>query len=228
LLPAEPFDVLPEHNVYHVFASWYPSERVASLLLVVDVSGSMGDTPPGSGRPLMSLVRSSCRRVARLLPDEASLGLWKFGSRLPEARGRDYESLTGLARLTDRQRHRYRAAVDRLRPERTGTGLYDSILAGFRYAKKHYRAHIPNTVMVVTDGRNEDDPHSISLGSLTATLKAEAEADRPVSITVAALGDKPDADALDRVVAPLSGRVVRVYSADELGAMFVHVAAGAE
>lgn len=81
---AMPYDVLPEHHVYHVFASWYPADRVASVLIIVDVSGSMRDPAPHSKRSIMSLVRSSCRTMARPLPDQASMGLWQFGSHYEE------------------------------------------------------------------------------------------------------------------------------------------------
>jgi hypothetical protein len=81
--------------------------------------------------------------------------------------------------------------------------------------------------MVVTDGRNQDDANSISLAKLTKALKVATKPKRPVAITISAVGDKPDADALVSAVGPLGGRVVRVDSADELGALFVHVSAGA-
>jgi hypothetical protein len=224
---AKPYDVLPDHHVYHVFASWYPEDRVASVLIIVDVSGSMGDPAPHSKRSIMALVRSSCRTMSRLLPDRAALGLWKFGSRLPKARGRDYRPLASLVTLTHTHRRQFAAAVNRLKPQNTGSGLYDSILAGFRYATAQYRADVPNTIMVVTDGRNQDDVNSISLARLTKALKAAAKPKRPVAITISAVGDKPDADALISAVGPVGGRVVRVDSADELGALFVHVSAGA-
>jgi hypothetical protein len=165
--------------------------------------------------------------MERLLPDKASLGLWKFGSKLPDARGSDYKSLTSLARLAPAHRRQFTDAVNRLAPQDTGTGLYDSILASFRYMNSHYHANVANAIMVVTDGRNEDDPNSISLSKLTKALKASANPKRPIAITIAAVGDKPDAEALNSAVGPIGGRVARVDSADELGALFVHVSAGA-
>lgn len=50
---APPMPVLKPHHVEHVFAAWYPQDRIADLLIVVDISGSMFAKPPGSGLTLI-------------------------------------------------------------------------------------------------------------------------------------------------------------------------------
>ena len=94
LLPAlagKPLEMLKPHHVDHVFAAWYVQDRRSSTLFAVDVSGSMADPAPGTQTPLIDLVRQGCLAVGRLLPDESSLGLWAFGSRLEPPR--DYRVL---------------------------------------------------------------------------------------------------------------------------------------
>ena len=54
----------------------------------------------------------------------------------------------------------------------TGTGLYNTILAAYRYQQAHYQAGVPNEVMLFTDGVNEDEPGSISRAQLKAALAA--------------------------------------------------------
>ena len=49
-LTAPPLDVLEPHHVDHVFAAWYVQDRRSSILLAVDVSGSMGQPAPGTAR----------------------------------------------------------------------------------------------------------------------------------------------------------------------------------
>ena len=66
------------------------------------------------------------------------------------------------------------AAVNRLTAERTGTGLYDTILAAYKAATASWRADEANQVVVFTDGRNEDDPVSISVQQLATELKKAA------------------------------------------------------
>ena len=43
------FPVLAPHHLDHVFATWYPADRRANILTVVDVSGSIGAARQGPG-----------------------------------------------------------------------------------------------------------------------------------------------------------------------------------
>lgn len=222
-LTAKPFEVLKPHHVDHVFASWNVQDRKGSILLVVDVSGSMQEPAAGTRAPRIDLVRQGCLTVAKLLPDEAALGLWSFGSHLDGAR--DYRTLLKIAPLTSAQRGVVSRAVGRLRSEKTGTGLYDTILAAYRSATASYLPGMPNQVVVFTDGRNEDDPDSITAAQLKARLAATADPKRPVVLTVVAYGVDPDAELLAAVVDPVHGYVSQVRTPEEVSAAFMHAAA---
>ena len=120
-LTAKPLEVLGGHHVDHVFAAWYVQDRRSSILLVVDVSGSMLEPAPGTTTPLIDFVRQGCLAVGRLLPDQSSLGLWAFGSQLDPPRDyqvllRDRAADRGAAGRADRRgrpagraAHRHRA-----------------------------------------------------------------------------------------------------------------------
>ena len=47
-LTAKPLEMLKPHHVDHVFAAWYVQDRRSSILLAVDVSGSMAEPAPGT------------------------------------------------------------------------------------------------------------------------------------------------------------------------------------
>jgi Bacterial extracellular solute-binding protein len=220
---AKPFEVLGPHHVDHVFASWYVQDRKTSLLVVVDVSGSMGETPPGSSTRIIDLVRQGCLAVGRLLPDASSLGVWEFGSLL--APPVDYRTLLPNAPLDARQRSALAAAASRLQPRTTGTGLYDTTLAAYKAAVAAYRPGEPNQVLIFTDGRNEDDAVSISAAQLAAGLKAAADPKRPVQLTVVAYGSRPEIPELEKAIEPVDGYLSKVTTADQVAASFVHVAA---
>ena len=73
--------VTVEHAMWHVLTTWAPAQRIANVLVVVDVSGSMGD--PLRARPSSDRPRSAGHRAGRRPATGAShLGLWQFGSRL--------------------------------------------------------------------------------------------------------------------------------------------------
>ena len=220
---AAPYDVLGPHHVDHVFAAWYPRDRRASLLVVVDVSGSMASPAPGTRTSLIDLVRQGCRSVGGLLPDDGYLGLWEFGSRLDPPR--DYRTLLPIRRLAAAHRQALSRAVDALAPRRTGTGLYDTILAAYRTATAAYRPGMPNEVLIFTDGRNEEDPGSLNPAQLAAGLSAAVDPRRPMLLTVVAFGSHPDTGVLEKALKPVDGYVESAESADQVAAAFVHVAA---
>ncbi|HZB49674.1 MAG TPA: hypothetical protein VE547_11335, partial [Mycobacteriales bacterium] len=211
------------HHVDHVFASWYVQDRRSSLLLALDVSGSMAEVAPGSRARLIDLVRQGCLTVGKLLPDESALGLWEFGSEL--APPNDFRPLLRTAALTPAHRAALAGAVGRLGPRPTGTGLYDTTLAAYRSAVASYRPDMANQVLVFTDGRNEDDPDSITAAQLAAGLKAAADPERPVQLTVVAYGSRPEVAVLKNVLEPVDGYLAKVSTAEEVAASFVHVAA---
>ena len=223
-LSAAPFDVFGPHQVDHVFATWYEEDRRSDLLVVVDVSGSMAAVPPGSETALIDLVQDGIMTLADLLPDDSQIALWEFGVLLDPPR--DYLQLVPRDQLDSAQRQQLAEAVDDLRAGDTGTGLYDTILAAYLAAKDGNREGVPNHVILFTDGRNEDDPNSISVGELRAQLAAEADPDRPVNITIITFGPEPETDVLADALAPVAGYVDPLQSPDDVLAVFIHAAAG--
>jgi hypothetical protein len=222
-LTATPLEVLEPHHVDHVFAAWYVQDRRSSILLAVDVSGSMSDPAPGTSTPLIRLVQQGCLAVGQMLPDQSSLGLWSFGSQLDPPR--DYRALLPTAQLTDGQRAGLAGAVGQLTAERTGTGLYDTILAAYKAATASWRPGEANQVVVFTDGRNEDDPVSIGLAQLASGLKAAADPKRPVELTIVAYGKQPEVSSLKDAVGAVDGYVSSVQTPAEVSAAFLHAAA---
>ncbi len=222
---AKPFGVLEPHHVDHVFTTWYPADRRSDVLIVVDVSGSMNAPAPGSSTPLIRAVANGCVRLAGLLPDDARLALWEFGSRLDAPR--DYRPLVPLATLDAAHRKALATATTALKTRPTGTGLYDTVLAAYLSARNSHRKGIPNQVVLFTDGLNQDDPGSISGAQLTAALRQANDPRRPVQLSVITFG-KPEAqnNALENVLSPIDGNVQGLTTAGQVDAMFIHVAAG--
>ena len=221
---APPFDVLAPHHVDHVLATAYAEDRRADLVVAVDVSGSMRALVPHTSEPRIALVRRSVTTLAQLLPDDARLSLWEFGSHL--AGSNDYRVLRTGAALGGDGREAVDRAVTALTPTDTGTGLHDTILAAYRSAQAAYRDGTPSHAVVFTDGRNEADNPTLSLDQLRDALKTAADPRRPVNLAVITFGAEPDATALQKAVDPVGGYVDRLSTADEVGAAFIHLAAG--
>ena len=221
---AKPLDVLAAHHITHVFATWYPADRRSDILVVVDVSGSMGEPAPGTQQPLIRSVARGTDRLGALLPNDSRLALWEFGSRIDGAK--DYRPVLGRAALSTTHRRALATATRGLAARPTGTGLYDTLLASYRSARDSFRGGRTNQVVLFTDGLNQDDPGSITAAQLTAALKKASDPKRPVALSVITFGQEKQAEALEKVLAPIDGSVKVITNAAQVDPLFIHVAAG--
>jgi Bacterial extracellular solute-binding protein/von Willebrand factor type A domain len=223
-LSAAAMAAIPAHLAYHVLSTWHPDLRRSNMLVVLDVSGSMNDPAPGTRTPKITLVRQGISQVNALLPDTAELGLWQFGSQL--APPNDWQTLVPPAPLTDTQRAAITASAGHLQARPTGTGLYDTILAAYRYQQAHYRSDMPNEVVLFTDGVNQDDPVSISLAQLRTSLAA-TDPNKRVQLSIFGIGRAVPANLLQPAVTPVGGQVDTLTTSDQVIGAFVHAVSGA-
>jgi hypothetical protein len=224
LVQAPLFDVLGEHEVDHVFATWYAEDRRSDVLVVVDVSGSMGAIAPGSDRTLIDLVKDGAVEMTGLLPDDARLGLWEFGVKLsPPA---DHRVLLDQVPLGAEHRNATAAAMAELVSRKTGSGLHDTVLAAYVAAMNGYRDGVPNHVMVFTDGRDEADPGALTLQQLADGLAAARDPRRPVQVSIITFGDRDASARLADALDPVGVYVDHLTEAREVRAVFLHAAAG--
>lgn len=176
-------------------------------LAVIDVSGSMAETAGGSSR--MDLTVSAAETGLRLFPDNAQVGLWAF-SIDQGGPGQDWREIEPIRRMTDTvdgQTQRARLlAGDKSLPELVGggTGLYDTTLAAWRQVRQNYDRTAVNSVIVLTDGTN-DDAGSISLDQLLATFEREQNPAEPVIIVTIGITDDADAAVLQRISTATGG-----------------------
>jgi hypothetical protein len=197
-----------------------PSRSIA----VIDVSGSM-DFTDGTGRSRIAIAVGAATRALSLYPDNAQIGLWAF-SQKPGEHVRDYRELSGIAPLgavTGGRTHREQmtAALSRL-PQLTngGTGLYDTTLDAVRALRDGYDPKAENTVILLTDGRNDDDD-SISLQRLVDTLRRERDPARPVSVIAVGMGPDADAHALAAIADATGGQHYIARDPSDIGHVFV-------
>lgn len=223
-LEADPFDVLGAHHVRHLFTAWYPERRTSDVLLVIDISGSMAEPAAGSNTPLIEFVRDGILSLAELLPDDSQLALWRFGAQLDPPR--DYMEVLPRAAMDEAHREDLAEAVDSLVAEDTGTGLYDTVLAAYLAARESYRDGTPNQVIVFTDGRNQDDPDSITAEQLSEELAEAHDPERPVQLSVISYGVDTDAELVGSALEPVDGYVAPVTVATDVRAVFIHLAVG--
>jgi hypothetical protein len=178
------------------------------IITVFDVSTSM-EAPVGGGTRA-TLARDAAKSTLSLVPGDFALGLWVFAYQL-EA-GQDWAELVPTRELDADVEGRPQRDVlddqldtipDRLTPG--GTGLYDTTLAAVRAAQNDFDPTAVNSVLVLTDGTNEDDDAGLELDALLETLRSEADPERPVKVIGVALGPDADLDALEQIAETTEG-----------------------
>ncbi|GAA2691906.1 substrate-binding and VWA domain-containing protein [Streptomyces lunalinharesii] len=212
---AAPADLPTAKDLQALLGMWTITVQSARITTVVDASPSMAEAVPGQGgRSRMDLAKSSLLQALSTFTPEDEIGLWKFATHLDG--DRDYVELSPTDRLGDRganggtHRDELAAAFSSLAPvPRSATGLYDTTLAAYQRASATYTSGKFNTLVLVTDGAN-DDIGSIGLDSLVADLKRLADPKRPVPLVAVAIGPQADLAALNRIVAPTGGSAHQV------------------
>jgi len=150
-----------------------------------------------------------------VFPDRARIGLWVF-SIDQGGPGKDWRELEPMRRLDadvhgTSQRDRLDGQAEQmLQLTNGGTGLYDTTLAAYDEALRDYDPAYSNSVILMTDGAN-DDPGSISLDRLVRELKQARSPKRPVRIIGIGISDDADYPALRRIAEATGGQA---YSAD--------------
>jgi hypothetical protein len=190
-----------------ILRDWAVLALPLRTLVLEDVSGSMA--APFADSTRMQLTVDASLSADSLFNDRTQMGMWAFSTdQGPD--GQDWRELVPLQGVTafyDGKPQR-QAILDAVRtlPSLVGgdTGLYDSTLAAFRTVKAGYDPNFVNSIILMTDGANED-PGSISLPDLVATLEREQDPLRPVVIVTVGITGDADAGALQQISAATGG-----------------------
>ena len=180
----------------------------SKFLAVLDVSGSM-NIAAGTGTRMSLMIQAMEAGLMRF-PDNAQIGLWAF-SIDKGGPGQDWRAIVPTRQLGENVDGKLQKQV--LLEEARGltaivgggTGLYDTTLAAFREAQKNYDPKYVNSVVLATDGANEDS-NSISLQTLLDTLKNEQDPARPVIIVTIGITQDADARVLEQISAATGGK----------------------
>ena len=189
------------------------------LLTVIDVSTSMN--APAGGGTRATLARDATKSALALLPDSYSGGVWAFAYHLQG--DQDWQELAPIRTFdadaggkTQRQLidEQFDTLPDRLTPG--GTGLYDTTLAAVRASRDSYDPGAVNSVVLITDGEDDDDAAGLQLPALLDTLRGEADPSRPVKVIGIALGPDADLDALRQIGDATGGAAYQALDPEDL------------
>lgn len=194
-----------------IFGLSASGSAVGRNLVAIDVSGSMAAVLP-NGDTLFDTVRQTSLLAMTTLLDHTSVGLWAFGSEIQGAS--DHRQLVPIAPLGD-NRKQLVGALQRMQPIPTsGTGLYDTVLAGYRALQRDFDPNAVTTLIVMTDGKN-DETTGLNLRQLKAELKRIDDPAKPIELAGIGFG-QADVAALRQITDVVGGRVAKVQDPMQL------------
>jgi Ca-activated chloride channel family protein len=197
LLPDEPKATLspPSPPVLdEIQRSWTELRKRARVLLVIDVSGSMGDAVPESGSTKLDLAKSAAIKALDEFAPDDDVGLWIFSSEFPSV-STPYLELLPVAPLAQ-QLSQMKQLIGHLQPTR-GTALYATARAATRVMQESFDPTRINAVVLLTDGKNEY-PEDVDLDGLLRQLQSEDE-DTAIRVFPIAYGEDADLGTLTKI-----------------------------
>ena len=200
--PAQPQTTLevPEPEVLAgLIDKWGETRKAARVLLVIDVSGSMGD--PGdesTGETKLDLAKRAAINALDQFKPEDEVGLRIFSTEISASEPTDYLDVVDIAPIST-NREVIASKIRDLIPTQ-GTPLYTVTEDSYQDMEDDFDPTRINAVVILSDGRNEDDRNN-DLDGLLQFLRGqnEGQSSRPVRIFPIAFGGDADLGTLERI-----------------------------
>jgi Ca-activated chloride channel family protein len=199
--PDQPQNVLglPDPAVLvRVLELWGQQRKSARVLLVLDVSGSMGDAADSEGHTKLDLAKQAAVDALAQFKTDDEVGLRVFSTDISRSPPTDYLDLVPVGPVGT-AREQLTTKIRDLTPMQ-GTPLYTVTRDSYAKMRDTFDPARINAVVLLTDGKNED-PKNNDLDGLLATLRAESEgqSSRPVRVFPIAYGRDADLAVLRRI-----------------------------
>ena len=196
--PSQPERTLevPEPEVMvEALDRWGDQRKPAKVMLLVDVSGSMGDFAGDTGETKLDLAKRAAIDALDQFKDEDDVALRIFSTDLSTTEPTDYIDLVPFGPIAA-QREEIASRIRSLVPTQ-GTPLYTAVRDSYDLMQREYEPDRINAVVLLSDGQNED-PRNSDLQGLLDTLASanEGQSSRPVRLFPIAYGDGADLSTL--------------------------------
>ncbi len=206
--------------------TWTNVKTDARMLALIDTSGSMKEVE--GTRTRIDLASEAAQTAVSIFPDSSQLGLWTFGID-KGGPGQDWQEVVPIRQLDQAvadaggkpQRQVLTEALPALVGSASGgTGLYDSLLAAYTTMVGSYAPGRVNSVILLTDGKNEN-PSGLTLEQLLARIEAVKDPARPVVLITVGMGQGVDTTSLGAVAAVTGGKTYVAQNPQDIQQVFI-------
>jgi Ca-activated chloride channel family protein len=204
--PAQPTKKLeyPEPSVVAgLIDHWALVRKGARVMLVIDVSGSMGDeADPKTGDSKLTLAVKAAKEALNQFQSEDQVGLWTFSTDIGPAEHSNYRELAPVAPIGATKQALTRL-LDTLVPT-SGTPLYEVTCQAHGAMDASYDAELINAVIVLSDG--QDDSGRSGISEVRKCLGGgEGDDSTPVRVFTIAYGKDADTNAMRAMAEATNG-----------------------
>ena len=203
---------------------WDKMRTDMRMLAVIDASGSMQWDSPTPGLTRWEVTKGALDKGASIIPAGSEVGAWVFST--DQAKGKDYRQISPVKRLDSADgagshRDRLRALIEGGDQYLGGdTALYDSIWAAHQKMVKEYDPEYVNSIVVFTDGENDDPNGGLSLKQLLSKLDAAYDPKKPVRVITIGMGEA-NPTALQKIADETGGTSYIAETPDDIERVFV-------
>ena len=226
--PNEPKNALgvPEPKVLvKLLDLWAQQRKGARVLIVIDVSGSMGERAGNGIETKLDLAKRAAISSLNNFKADDLVGVRIFSTGItPE--GADFQDIVPIGPVAA-NREAIRLAIDGLVPT-NATPLYTAAQQSLDDMKASVDNSRINAVVLLTDGQNEDDNPNDDQAQLDALLRAgragsEGRAQAEVRIFPIAYGDGADLATLKKIAEATTGIAYDATDPKSIEKVFVNV-----
>ncbi|WBB74821.1 substrate-binding domain-containing protein [Micromonospora sp. WMMD1128] len=202
--------------------TWSVATQSGRMLCVIDVSGSMKKpvaTANGASREQVTVAAAG--QGLGLFDDSWSIGLWTFSTNLQGPQ--DWRELVPIRPLSS-NRGALQRGLANVRPSNGDTGLYDTMLAAYKKVQQDWEPGKVNSIVLFTDGKNEDD-NGISQKGLLAQLEKLKDDEQPVQVIIIGIGNEVNRAELKSITDTVGGGAFVTTDPSKIGEIFLQAIA---
>lgn len=217
-VPTVPRSVVTPDSISTAVSTWTAISRQSNVLIVMDVSSSMGQAVPGTGKTKLQLAAQATGDTLFRFGPGARLGLWDFASNV-NGNGDNYEQIVPIGKKDDTYQGDTRfVAIRNQLNELSPTGqptLFDTAIAAYKQMRKDYQPGASNQIVIIT-GDGGDSASKAGLADVTSQLEKLADKDHPLPIVTVGYGTQVDLNSLQTVSQASGGRTYTASSPTEI------------
>jgi Ca-activated chloride channel family protein len=200
---------------------WDEQRKTARVMIVLDVSGSMGDPAGVRNATKLDLAVEATAASLEQFHDRDEVGLRIFSTEITGPGSQEeFLDLVEIGPVAE-QRAELRERLEGLTPL-AGTPLYDVTAATYEQMSADYDPGKINAVVLLTDGRNEDETPQLDLAGLLEQLStgSEGRQSQPVRVFPIAYGADADLATLRRIADATNAAVYDASDASSIRRVF--------